>query len=95
MMIAAVLPLFVGLIGAAAAELKRLMKIYDERDVNYFLGVPVVALIPESLTTSERGHAQRELFKRRLLLLAAGAAAVPLIAYVLNATSLFQMLGSK
>ena len=32
--------------------------IYDERDVGYFLGVPVVALIPETLT-QERGAGRR------------------------------------
>ena len=36
--------------------------IYDERDVNYFLGVPVVALIPETLTTNERSHDARRMF---------------------------------
>jgi hypothetical protein len=95
MLIAALLALIVGVIGAAVAEARTLSMIYDERDVNYFLGVPVVALIPETLTTNERGHDSRRMFALRLRYLAIGAAAVPLVALLLNFTKIFQILGSK
>ncbi|HXU09262.1 MAG TPA: Wzz/FepE/Etk N-terminal domain-containing protein [Blastocatellia bacterium] len=95
MLIAALLALIVGVIGAAVAESRTLSMIYDERDVNYFLGVPVVALIPETLTTKERGHDSRRMFALRLRYLAIGAAAVPLVALLLNFTKIFQILGSK
>jgi hypothetical protein len=85
----------VGVIGAGAAEASKLAMICDERDVNYFLGVPVVALIPETLTTGETRHLGRQLLARRLGYLALGAAAVPLLALLLNATRIFQILGSK
>src|SRR5262245_4735055 len=74
MLVAAGLALFIGIVGAAVVEVRRLATMFDERDVNYFLGVPVVALIPETLTTSERGRAGRETFKRTLVYLALGAA---------------------
>jgi hypothetical protein len=95
MLMALALALFAGLAAAAVVEVRRLSTIYDERDVNYFLGVPVVALIPETLTVSERGSARRQLFVRRLGYLALGAAAVPILALALNATKVFQILGNK
>jgi len=95
MMIALVISLTTGVIAAGAAEARRLSMINDERDVKYFLGVPVVALIPETLTNPERVRAGRQLFKRRLRHLAFAAAAVPLVALLLDATRVFQILGSK
>jgi protein tyrosine kinase modulator len=95
MLMALALAVVTGAAGAAAVEARRLSKIYDERDVNYFLGVPVVALIPETLTVIERGAARRRLFVRRLGYLAIGAAAVPILALVINATNVFQILGNK
>ena len=95
MMLALALALASGLVAAAASEARRLSRIYDDRDVAYFLGVPVVALIPETLTVTERSRAQRKLFARRLGYLALGAAAVPILALALNATRIFQILGSK
>jgi uncharacterized protein involved in exopolysaccharide biosynthesis len=95
MMIALVIALTTGVIAAGAVEARRMSMIYDERDVNYFLGVPVVALIPETLTNPERVRAGRQLFKRRLRHLAFAAAAVPLVALLLDATRIFQILGSK
>jgi uncharacterized protein involved in exopolysaccharide biosynthesis len=95
MLIALVIALTAGVIAAAAAEARRISMIYDERDVNYFLGVPVVALIPEMLTDSERVKASRQRFNRRLRYLAIGAASVPLLAFLLDATRIFQILGSK
>jgi uncharacterized protein involved in exopolysaccharide biosynthesis len=94
MMFALAMALGAGL-AAVAVEIPRMTVIYDERDVNYFLAVPVVALIPETLTTAERGQSQNNLFKRRLVFLIAGAAAIPLLALVLNSLRIFQILGNK
>ncbi len=95
MLMAFALALFTGLAAAAVVEIRRLSAIYDERDVDYFLGVPVIALIPETLTAGERGHARRRLFLRRLGYLALGLAAVPILALTLDATKVFQILGNK
>lgn len=95
MLMALGLALVIGVAAAAAVEARRLSTIYDERDVSFFLGVPVVALIPETFTPGERGSASRQLFTRRLAYLAAGAAAVPILALVIDATKVFQLLASK
>lgn len=90
-----VLALAAGLMAAIVAEFPRLTRIYDERDIKHFLGVPVVALIPETFTVAERTQAAARLFKRRLLLLLAGAVAVPALVLLLNSIRIFQILGNK
>ncbi|HEX8185604.1 MAG TPA: hypothetical protein VF747_12650, partial [Blastocatellia bacterium] len=89
------LALGAGLAAAFVAEAPRLSMINDDRDVKYYLGVPVVALIPETFTIAERGQAQRQLFIRRIAYLIAGAAALPLLVLLLNGINIFQFLGSK
>ena len=89
------LALVAGLAAAFVAEAPKLSMIIDDRDVKYYLGVPVVALIPETFTIAERGQSQRHLFKRRVRLLMIGAAALPLLVLLLNSLNVFQILGSK
>lgn len=93
--IAAVLAFIAAVVAAAAVEARRFSKIYDERDVSYFLGVPVMGLIPETLTVPERSRVRQQLFTRRLIYTLAAAIAVPILAFVLDATKIFQILGSK
>jgi len=95
MMFALALALGAGLVAAVVVELPRMTMIHDERDVNYFLGVKVVALIPEMHTIAERGQSQNRLFKRRLVYLLVGAAAVPVLVLLLNGIRIFQILGNK
>ena len=95
MMIALGMALVAGLIAAVIAELPRLTRLYDDRDVAFYLGVPVLASIPETLTVIERGHARRRVLVRVLVCLVIGAAAVPLLAFALNASRLFQIIGYK
>ena len=45
MMIAMIMGLITGLVAAVIAEIPRLARLYDERDVNYFIGVPMLAAI--------------------------------------------------
>src|SRR5262249_1352107 len=42
--------LAIGLLIASAREIPRLFLIHNDRDVEYYLGTPVLAVIPESLT---------------------------------------------
>jgi uncharacterized protein involved in exopolysaccharide biosynthesis len=95
MMFALAMALGLALLAAVVAELPRLSKIHDERDIKHFLGVPVVALVPESLTPGERATESRRHLVRRLRFLLIGAAVIPVLAFVLNFTHLFQILGSK
>src|SRR6266404_2942213 len=95
MLIALVIALIASVVGAAAVEARRFSMIYDERDINYYLGVPVVAMIPETLTVPERSRINQRLFARRLVYLAVAVVAIPVLALLLDATKLFQILGSK
>jgi uncharacterized protein involved in exopolysaccharide biosynthesis len=95
MMLAAVLALAVGLLAVAIVEIPKFNQINDDRDVSYYLGVPVIALIPETLTAAETGDARRRTMARRLVYLIVGAAAVPALIFAMNALGIFQILGSK
>lgn len=48
-----------GLLLAFALELPRLFQVRDERDIQFYLGVPVLGLIPETLTPVERSRKWR------------------------------------
>jgi uncharacterized protein involved in exopolysaccharide biosynthesis len=95
MLFALAMALGAALVAAIIAELPRFTRIHDERDIKYFLGVPVVALLPENLTTGERTARSRQLFARRVRFLLIGAAIIPALAFVLNFTHIFHILGSK
>ncbi|HWP43175.1 MAG TPA: Wzz/FepE/Etk N-terminal domain-containing protein, partial [Blastocatellia bacterium] len=62
---------------AAALEAPRLFSIHDDSDVRYYLGAPVLALIPETLTPAERGRTRRLRLARILMLILAAAVLVP------------------
>jgi uncharacterized protein involved in exopolysaccharide biosynthesis len=95
MMFALAMALGAALLAAVIAELPRFTRIHDERDIKYFLGVPVVALLPENFTATERSTEAGRLFARRLRFLLLGAAAIPVLAFILNFTHIFHILGSK
>src|SRR5205085_1032162 len=95
MMFALAMALGAALVAAVIAELPRFTRIHDERDIKYFLGVPVVALLPENFTATERSTEARRQFARRLRFLLIGAATVPVLAFILNFTHIFHILGSK
>ena len=84
-----------GLLAAAALEIPRLFLIRSDRDVEYYLGIPVLALIPERLTQFERSR-RRWLWGLRwigfgLLL----CAMVPAIVTVLDRTQIVQILATR
>jgi uncharacterized protein involved in exopolysaccharide biosynthesis len=90
-----VLALVASFVVVGSLESRRFSSFHDERDVDYFLGVPVVALLPEALTPAERFQANRIQQKRRLKVLLVGAAAVPALAFVLDNLGLFQFLATR
>ena len=87
--------LALGLLAAAALEFPRLFLIQDDRDVEYYLGAPVLALIPETLTPSERRRQRRLLGLRWLGLGLLAAAMIPVFVIALDRAQIFQILGSR
>lgn len=93
--LALALALFVGLLTVMAFEVPRLFSIRDDRDVEYYLGAPVIVLIPESVTPSENGRARRLLAMRVVGMLLLAAVIVPAMIFLLNNLRVFQLLASR
>ncbi|MDX2045131.1 MAG: hypothetical protein SF097_28240 [Acidobacteriota bacterium] len=91
MLMAFVLSIGVGLIAALSVELPRLALINDERDVEYYLGAPVVGLIPETLTPSENSRKRKFVLVRALFILLFVISLVPILALVFKKTQVFQI----
>jgi uncharacterized protein involved in exopolysaccharide biosynthesis len=84
-----------GLLTASALEIPRLFLIHNDRDVEYYLGTRVLAVIPETLTASQRGR-RRVLWGLRWLgvALILGAMA-PVFVIVFDRIQIFQMLANR
>lgn len=87
--------LFGGVLIALLLEFPRLRWIRDERDVDYFLGAPVLALIPETLTPAEHNRAQRLHLAWGAVLLVIAGLLVPTFYLLLKNSAIFQILGSR
>jgi len=83
-----------GLLILVIAEGRRLFLIQDHYDVAYFLGVPVLTVIPETLSLTERSLKSRRLLASRFgfVLL---AAAVPAMALAMRYLNFFQSVLSR
>jgi uncharacterized protein involved in exopolysaccharide biosynthesis len=87
--------LALGLLVASAREIPRLFLIHNDRDVEYYLGTPVLAMIPETLTPFQRGR-RRVLWGLRWLGLAAVLGAmIPALVIVLDRAQIFQILANR
>jgi succinoglycan biosynthesis transport protein ExoP len=88
------LALVFGLVLVAAVEMPQLTKISSTSDVEYYLGTPVIALIPEHLTPMETRR-ERKLQALRVVcsILLAGAL-IPVLVMIFNASQLFQMVAN-
>src|SRR5215475_8007666 len=84
-----------GLVVALAIETSRLSLILNMRGVEYFLGAPVLALIPESLTPAERAIKRRLRLTRGALVMAAAVALAPILVFLLTYLRVFQIIASK
>jgi uncharacterized protein involved in exopolysaccharide biosynthesis len=84
-----------GLAVAIAIETPRMFRINDIRDVEYFLGAPVLALIPESLTPAERARKRRLRLTRGALVTAAAVALAPVLVFLLTYLKVFQIIASR
>src|SRR5262249_9026144 len=87
--------LMVGLLVTAGLEFCRLLMINNDNDVEYYLGVPVLALIPETLTTFERSRRRRLWVLRWLGLGALSVMMIPILVVLLDRLQIFQLLGSR
>lgn len=76
-------------------ETPRLFRINDSRDIEYFLGAPVLVAIPESLTSTERAHKRKLRITRAALLLALASAMAPVLVFLLSQLRVFQILAGK
>jgi len=84
-----------GLVVVAAREVPRLFLIHNDRDVEYYLGTPVLALIPETLTPFERSRRRRLWGLRWLGLTLFAAMMIPVFVMVLDRIQIFQILASR
>jgi uncharacterized protein involved in exopolysaccharide biosynthesis len=89
------LALGTALLLAAVAEAPRLFLIRDHRDIEYFLGAPVLGLIPESLTSAERRQRRRQQLVRSLALALVVMALVPVVARLLGRLQVFHMVANR
>src|SRR5262249_165223 len=87
--------LTLGLLVAAAPEVPRLFLIINERDVEYYLGTPVLALIPETLTPFERRRRRRLWGLRWLGYGLLAVVMIPVFITVLDRTQIFQILAMR
>ncbi|MBI3652040.1 MAG: hypothetical protein HY231_13550 [Acidobacteria bacterium] len=93
--LALVLALFLGLVAVIAFEVPRLFSIRDDRDVEYYLGAPVIVMIPESVSPGQSGQTRRLLAMRVVGMLLLAAVVVPALIFLLNNLRVFQLLASR
>jgi len=84
-----------GLFIAFVIEIPRMFTINDNRDIEYFLGAPVLAAIPETLTPVERARRRRLRLTRGALVLTLAAALAPVLVLLLTYLKIFQVIGGK
>ncbi len=94
-LIGLVMALGLGLVTALALEVPRIVRLQDEQDIEYFLGTPVLAAIPETLTAAESNRSQRLVLAHGLLTLVLAGLLVPLFYLLLNGSGIFQILGNR
>ncbi len=84
-----------GLFVTLAVELPRMFRINDNRDVEYFLGAPVLAAIPESFTPTERARNRKLRLTRGALVVALAVALAPILVMLLDYLKVFQLIAGK
>ncbi len=85
----------VALLIAIIAELPRIFVLNDERDIEYYLGAPVLALIPETVTPMEYGRGRRIKILRGVLAVLLMVVTIPAIVFIIDSTKIFQILGNR
>ncbi|HKX28264.1 MAG TPA: hypothetical protein VJ302_11250 [Blastocatellia bacterium] len=95
MLIGLGISLIFGLLVVFALELPRMFLLNDEQDIEYYLGAPVIALIPETTTPVERSRSRRLRWTRGMIILILAAGMIPALIVVLNRVGIFQILGYR
>lgn len=95
LMMALALALGAGLLAAASVEAPKFLKIHDQRDVQYYLNAPVIALIPETVTPAERGRRMKVHLVRWVAVAVIAVASVPALVFLLNQLKVFQMFANR
>ena len=83
-----------GLLILVIAEGRRLFLIQDDNDVAYFLGVPVLTVIPETLSPVERSLKWRKMLASKFSVVLL-AAAMPAMALAMRYLNFFQSVLSR
>jgi capsular polysaccharide biosynthesis protein len=89
---AAVLALVLAALVALALELPRRRAIRDERDVDYYLGVPTLGTLPRIEIPEERGRRRARAVALGLGMVLAAAVVVPLLGMALQGLRIFEFL---
>lgn len=94
-LLAVAMAIGLGLLLVAALEVRNLFAIKSDRDVGYYLGVPVLAAIPETLTLVEHSRARRQRLARGLGLALLVVVLVPAFVMLLDRLQLFQLIANR
>ena len=94
-LIGLVMSLGLGLVTALSLEVPRAVRLQDEQDIEYFLGTPILAAIPETLTPAESNRSQRLVLARGVIKLILIGLLIPLLYLLLNGLGIFQILGNR
>jgi hypothetical protein len=95
MLAALALGLAAGACFAVLAESRRLASVQDAADVEYYTRAPLLASIPRTLTSDERGLASRKARMRLAIGTALAAAAAFALSEIFVITDIFALLTKK
>lgn len=89
------LALGIALLAVIIVELPKLFILNDERDIDFYLGAPVLAMIPETRSQLEQARTRRIRLVRGVFVLLLMIVSIPAVVFILDSTKIFQILGSR
>jgi uncharacterized protein involved in exopolysaccharide biosynthesis len=94
-LLALALALGLALLVVTLLELPRLFLIWNERDIDYYLGAPVLGLIPETLTPLEHSRARRQKAAWALGVGLLALTLLPALVILLDRLQIFHLLANR
>jgi uncharacterized protein involved in exopolysaccharide biosynthesis len=85
------LAMSLGLVSALVLEIPRTVRIQDEKDIEYFLGTPILAAIPETLTAPEGNRTKRLQIAKWIIKLFLVSLLIPLFYLLLKGLGIYQL----